>query len=129
MEHAFAIDTAMSYEDAVPKVKEALKAQGFGILTEIDISATMKEKLGEEVEPYVILGACNPSLAYRALEADRQIGLLLPCTVVVRARGGGIRIEALDPNIMATFAGESDLKSVASEASERIRAALDSLAS
>lgn len=128
MDHTFAVDTAWSYEDAVPKVKEALKAQGFGILTEIDVSATMKEKLGEEIEPYVILGACNPPLAWRALEADRQIGLLLPCTVVVRAHDGGTRIEALDPAIMATFAHEPNIAEVAAEASEGIRAALDSLA-
>ncbi|GAA0247386.1 hypothetical protein GCM10010492_53820 [Saccharothrix mutabilis subsp. mutabilis] len=107
----------------------ALEEQGFGVLTEIDVRATMREKLDAEVEPYVILGACNPPLAHRALEVDRTIGLLLPCNVVVRDRGGRTLVQALDPNVMTELTGRDELRPVAEDAAERLRAALDSLAS
>jgi uncharacterized protein (DUF302 family) len=115
------------FADAVTRVRDALKAQGFGVLTEIDVQATLREKLGEEMEPYLILGACNPQLAHRALSADRSIGLLLPCNVVVRADAGQTLIEALDPQTMITVAGEPSLQPVADEAARLLRAALDSL--
>jgi uncharacterized protein (DUF302 family) len=111
---------------AVDRVKAALSDQGFGVLTEIDLRATMKEKLDAEVEPYVILGACNPELAHRALEADRSIGALLPCNVVVRADGDDAIVDALDPAVMSQLA--DDLYDVASDARERIDAALAALA-
>ena len=113
-------------DDAVERVKAALSDQGFGVLTEIDLRATMKEKLDAEVEPYVILGACNPELARRALEADRSIGALLPCNVVVRADGDDAIVDALDPAVMSQLA--DDLYDVASDARERIDAALAALA-
>ena len=108
-------------------MRDALKAQGFGVLTEIDVQATLRDKLGEDMEPYLILGACNPPLAHRALAADRRIGLLLPCNVVVRAEAGQTVIEALDPQAMVAVAGEASLQPVADEAAARLRAALDSL--
>lgn len=111
---------------AVDRVKAALSDQGFGVLTEIDLRATMKEKLDAEVGPYVILGACNPELAHRALEADRSIGALLPCNVVVRADGDDAIVDALDPAVMSQLA--DDLYDVASDARERIDAALAALA-
>lgn len=111
---------------AVDRVKAALSDQGFGVLTEIDLRTTMKEKLDAEVEPYVILGACNPELAHRALEADRSIGALLPCNVVVRADGDDAIVDALDPAVMSQLA--DDLDDVASDARERIDAALATLA-
>ncbi len=108
-------------------MRDALTAQGFGVLTEIDVQATLRGKLGEEMEDYLILGACNPPLAHRALTADRSIGLLLPCNVVVRAEAGQTVIEALDPRTMVAVTGQPSLQPVADEAAARLRAALDSL--
>jgi uncharacterized protein (DUF302 family) len=113
----------------VEEVRAALKEQGFGVLTEIDVQATLREKLGEETEPYVILGACNPPLAHRALSADPSIGLLLPCNVVVRAAEGRTVVEALDPNVMVELTGDAALSLIAAEASVRLNAALEAVAS
>jgi uncharacterized protein (DUF302 family) len=128
VDYGITVRTAASFAEAVARVREALKAQGFGVLTEIDVQATLRDKLGEEMEPYLILGACNPPLAHRALSADRSIGLLLPCNVVVRAESPMTVIEALDPQTMIAVAGEPALQPVADEAASRLRAALDSLA-
>ena len=97
MDYAITIRVPVPFAEAVARARDALKAQGFGVLTEIDVQATLRDKLGEDMEPYLILGACNPPLAHRALAADRRIGLLLPCNVVVRAGAGQTVIEALDP--------------------------------
>ena len=120
------IDTPI--EEAVPRVKEAFKTQGFGTLTEIDVQATLKEKIGVDVEPYVILGACNPSLAHRALQIEPDVGLLLPCNVVVRPHQGRTMVSALDPGIIAEMMDHPDLVPIAEEATKLIDAALDSLA-
>jgi len=95
--------------------------------TEIDVQATLRDKPGEEMEEYLILGACNPPLAHRALTADRRIGLLLPCNVVVRAEAGQTVIEALDPQTMVAVTGQRSLQPVANEAAARLRTALDAL--
>ncbi|GGR95315.1 ABC transporter ATP-binding protein [Streptomyces humidus] len=115
------------FATAVTRVREALGEQGFGILTEIDVTATLKAKLDEDLEDYVILGACNPPLAHRALETDRTIGLLLPCNVVVRAEGDHIAVQALDPQTMVSLTGLDALRPVADEATLRLDAALASL--
>lgn len=112
---------------AVKAVREALAEQGFGVLTEIDVTATLKAKLGQDMEDYLILGACNPALAHRALEADRGIGLLLPCNVVVRSDGASTVVQALDPGTMVTLTGLPALEPVAAEATRRLDAALSSL--
>ena len=112
----------LAFPDAVERVKEALSEQGFGVLTEIDLQGTMKDKLDVDTEPYVILGACNPQLAHRALETDRSIGALLPCNVVVRGDGDQTVVDALDPSIMSSLA--SGLEAVASDATRLIDAAL-----
>jgi len=91
------------------------------------VQATLKEKLGQDMEPYVILGACNPELAHRALEIDREIGALLPCNVVVRAQDGGSTVLILDPQIMATLPGRDELQPVADEATRRMDAVLSAL--
>jgi uncharacterized protein (DUF302 family) len=128
MDYAMTVTLGLPYDQAVPAVKQALQEQGFGVLTEIDARATLKDKLGEDMEPYLILGACNPQLAHRALDLDRQIGLLLPCNVVVRAAGDGrTLVQALDPQVMVTVPEREDLRPIADEAGQRIRAALDSL--
>jgi uncharacterized protein (DUF302 family) len=127
MDYGITIRIPIPFAEAVARVREALKAQGFGVLTEIDVQATLRDKLGQEMEDYLILGACNPPLAHRALDADRKIGLLLPCNVVVRTAGDQTIIEALNPQIMVQVADQPSLKSVADEATSRIRAALDSL--
>jgi uncharacterized protein (DUF302 family) len=112
---------------AEKRVREALQEEGFGILTEIDVAATLKQKLDVDMEAYKILGACNPPLANEALGKDRHIGALLPCNVVVRANPeGGTDVIAADPAAMLEVAGP-DLGSVASEARTRIERALKSL--
>ncbi|GAA1438955.1 DUF302 domain-containing protein [Nocardiopsis tropica] len=129
MDYARTITVDMPYQEAVPRVKEAFKAEGFGTLTEIDVQATLKEKLDLEMEPYTILGACNPDLAHRALEIDREIGLLLPCNVVVRAQERGTLVQALDPQVMVRVPERDELQPIAEEADVRIQAALNSLKS
>lgn len=121
------IETDQPYDQAVIQVKEALKAQGFGVLTEIDVRATLKAKLDVDVEPQIILGACNPELAHRALAIDPRIAALLPCNVVVRTDGDRTVVEALDPTLIATIPDNDALVPVAEEAGHRIGAALDSL--
>lgn len=115
------------FTTAVGRVREALAGQGFGILTEIDVTATLKAKLGHDMEDYVILGACNPPLAHRALEADRTVGLLLPCNVVVRTDGDRTAVQALDPGTMVALTGIEELRPVAEEAAGRLDAALSAL--
>ena len=127
MEYALSIELDLPHEEAVIKVKEAFAAQGFGILTEIDVQATLKNKTGADIEPYLILGACNPQLAQQALEIERQIGLLLPCNVVVRAGDGCTIVEALDADVIAEIPDRDELVPVAEQAGRLIRAALDSL--
>ncbi len=119
-----------SFEDVVNRTRDALAVEGFGVLTEIDVKATMKAKLGEDMEDYLILGACNPALAHRAIDIDRQIGMLLPCNVVVRAdpdNAGTILVEAMDPQILVEVTGENQLRSVADEVTARLQAAVGSL--
>lgn len=127
MDYGQTIELSLSYEEALPKVKEAFKEQGFGTLTEIDVRATLKEKIGRDIEPYTILGTCNPELASRALDVEREIGLLLPCNVVVTERDGKTLVQALDPQIMVTVPGRDELKPIADEAAKRIDKALASL--
>jgi uncharacterized protein (DUF302 family) len=115
------------FADTVSKVRKALARQGFGVLTEIDVTATLRAKLGEQIEDYVILGACSPPFAHRALGIDRSIGLLLPCNIVVRATQDGTAVEALDPQVMVTLTGRPELKPVADEVARRLAAALAEL--
>src|SRR5262245_29274671 len=118
---ALAISTTLrtSFDDAVTRTRRALADQGFGVLTEMDVKATLKAKLNEDMEDYLILGACNPPLAHRAVNVDRQIGLLLPCNVVVRADRDDpetIIIDAMDPHVMVQVAEEPGLQAVADDA-------------
>jgi uncharacterized protein (DUF302 family) len=121
-----------SFEDAVDRTTKALADQGFGVLTTIDVKATLKQKLGEDMENYLILGACNPTLAHRALGIHRQIGQLLPCNVVVRSDPAGdadaVLVEAMDPQLMVEVTGEQGaLQDVADEATASLQAAIGAL--
>ncbi|RPF27143.1 DUF302 domain-containing protein [Georgenia muralis] len=127
MSYGITVTTAMPFDEAVAAVREALGAQGFGILTEIDMAATLKKKIDADIPPQVILGACNPPLAHRALQVEESVGLLLPCNVVVRERDGATVVEALDPQIMVGVTGNDDLAAVADDAATRLRAALGTL--
>lgn len=118
------------YDDAVEAVRAALSEEGFGILTEIDLSGTLREKLGVEVPRQVILGACRPPLAYEAIQADPSIAAVLPCNVVVRADDEATTVvEAFDPAAMMSLADDPQLRTVADDAKERIEKALASLTS
>ena len=123
MTHQYGFGTTLQvpYEEAIPRVKDALKAEGFGVLTEIDVRQTLREKLGAEMEPYLILGACNPVLAHRALEQEPEIGLLLPCNVAIRAAGSGCRVEIADPEAMLGIVGSKQLDAIAEEAKQRLQ--------
>jgi uncharacterized protein (DUF302 family) len=130
MDIAIATAVHTSFDDAVARTREALAEQGFGVLTEIDMKATLKAKLGADMEDYVILGACNPPLAHRAVQANRQIGLLLPCNVVVRTdpeRAGTVLVEAMNPGLLVEVTGEPELRPVAEQVTDRLKAAIDSL--
>src|ERR1017187_1439626 len=115
MDYGITVRISAPFTDAVQRVRDALRKQGFGVLTEIDVMARLRDKLGECREPYLNLGACTPSLAHRALTADRRIGLLLPCNVVIRAEAAGTVIEALDPQTMVAVTGQPSLQPVADE--------------
>lgn len=122
------VRVSSDFATTVAAVREALAAQGFGVLTEIDVAATLKAKLDHDMEDYLILGACNPPLARRALDADRAIGLLLPCNVVVRGDGDHTLVQAMDPQAMVALTGLPELQPVADEATARLDAALAALA-
>ncbi len=128
MEYGTTITTDLGFDEAVERTKAALAEQGFGVLTEIDVQATLKAKLDQDLEPYLILGACNPQLASRALGVERDIGLLLPCNVVVRRDGDRTLVQALDPQVMVSLPGRPELQDVADDAGRRLRAALDAVA-
>lgn len=117
----------LPFDEAVTRTREALAGQGFGVLTEIDVQATLRAKLGEEVPEQLILGACNPQLAHRALQVEPDIGLLLPCNVVVRRDGERTLVQALDPQVMVSVPGNPALAPIAEDAGRRLDAALAAL--
>jgi uncharacterized protein (DUF302 family) len=127
--YGFGVTVRLSYTDTIERTRACLKEQGFGVLTEIDVRKTMKEKLNLEFRSYVILGACNPPLAHRALSADVGIGLLLPCNVIVYDNGDGTSsVEAMDPQAALSLVGANPtIAEVAGEAAERLRRAIDGL--
>ncbi|MHB1008150.1 MAG: DUF302 domain-containing protein [Propionibacteriaceae bacterium] len=129
MSYALRTTLTQPFDAALAATREALAAQGFGVLTEIDLAATLHTKLGVDVAPQVILGACNPPSAYEALKAEESIAVLLPCNVVVRSVDAGTTIvEAIDPQTMHELTGNDAMKPVAERVGGMLRAALDSLA-
>lgn len=126
--YGFGTRVSLPFAEAVERTKAALKQQGFGVLTEIDVQQTLQAKLGADFRPYVILGACNPPLAHRALSTELHLGLLLPCNVVVYAVEGGSMVEAMDPEPVLGLVQNPALGPIAQEVKQRLRQALDSLA-
>ncbi len=127
MAYYFAKTLDVGFDEAVNGVKAALKAEGFGILTEIDVQQAMREKLGKEFRPYRILGACNPPLAYQALQAEDKIGVMLPCNVVVQEKGRGTEVAAIDPTATMAAARNEALARVAAEVREKLRKVIEGL--
>jgi uncharacterized protein (DUF302 family) len=124
--YSFGKTVAMPFEVAVQRITAELAQVGFGVLTEIDVQATMKKKLGLEMPPYRILGACNPLLASRAIAAEPQIGALLPCNVVVRQQHNAqVRVEVMDPNAVLTLVDRPDVAALANEVRGLLKQALD----
>ena len=117
--------TELDHADAVTRVRDELKAEGFGILCEIDVQATLHERLGLDGEPYMILGACNPPLAHQALTAEPELGVLLPCNVVVYARNGETHIAAIDAERMLSIVGNDELAPVAAQVRDKLAAVVE----
>lgn len=124
--YGIGITVPLSYDEAVARTREALAREGFGVLTEIDVRATMKKKLDVDFRPYIILGACNPPIAHRALSAERDIGLLLPCNVVVYAGDdeGTSVVAAMDPVEALQLTGRDDIREIALDVRQRLERAL-----
>jgi uncharacterized protein (DUF302 family) len=128
LSYGLSVDLDLPLARAILATKEALKAEGFGILTEIDVRKTLKEKIAADFQPYVILGACNPSLAFVALQDDIDTGLLLPCNVTVREEADGRSVvTVLDPDVMARVSPSAELKEVARLARHKLERALEEL--
>ena len=131
---SIAISTSIGtadFDKVVSRTREVLKDNGFGVLTEIDVQASLKEKLGESIERYLILGACNPPLAHRAVSANKQVGLLLPCNVVVREDADNpatVHVEAMNPQLMVEVADDPALSPIADQATRQLEAAISTLA-
>jgi len=127
--YALTGETTLPLAEAVARVREELKVEGFGVLTEIDVQATLKEKLDIDTDPYVILGACNPPLAHQALQAEPDLGVLLPCNVVVYERGGVTHVSAVDAERMLSIVDNDELASVAEDVRARLGAVVERVVS
>ena len=127
VEYGVGRDLTESYDTVLPRVLEALKAEGFGVITEIDVQKTMKEKLGVDGRPHVILGACNPKYAHEALSVEDDLGLLLPCNVVVYEKGAGSRVAVINAGAMMGMVGNERLAPIADDIQARLRRVLESL--
>jgi uncharacterized protein (DUF302 family) len=123
----FQVRLNVSYDEAVQRATAALKEEGFGVLTTIDVKETLKQKLNADFRRYVILGACNPSLAHRALNADLDVGLLLPCNVIVYEQDGGAVVSLVDPQVMLGVMANPAVEPIANEAREKLQRVVDKL--
>ena len=127
MKYGFSKVVDLPYEQAVEKVTEELKKEGFGVLTTIDVRETLKKKLDVEFKKYVILGACNPPFAHKALQTDEEIGLLLPCNVIVYEKEGKTAVSAFDPTVMMTVTGDERMRPIADEVKRRLERVIASV--
>jgi uncharacterized protein (DUF302 family) len=126
--YAFGKSVTSTYGETIDRVVEALRKEGFGVLTEIDVAATLKKRLGKDMPPYRILGACNPEFAHRALEAEPQIGALLPCNVVVREDAAGkVVVEVMDPEAVMQLVGRPEVAEIAAEVRKRLERVVGAL--
>jgi uncharacterized protein (DUF302 family) len=122
--YVFGKTVALGHDDAIRRVTEELAKEGFGVLTEIDVKATLKKKLGIDVAPYRILGACNPQFAHKAMALEPEIGALLPCNVVVREEKGKTRVEIMDPQAVLQLVERPEIEGIASEVRQRLERVL-----
>lgn len=129
MQHTYGYNKVVDYDffTAIEKAKEALKNEGFGILSEIDIKAKIKEKLDKDFENYIILGACNPPLAYQALQTEHEIGLLLPCNIIVYEKEGKVMVSAIRPLEAMRMINNPDLNEIALQVEEKLKRVIDSV--
>lgn len=127
MTYNYSKQVELQFDEAVIKVKEMLKSEGFGILTEIDVKATLKQKLNIDYDDYLILGACNPQFAYKALQAEKEIGLLLPCNVIVYVEEGKTYVSAINPADAMSMVDNSELKEIAKQVKEKLEKVVDSI--
>lgn len=127
MNYGFSKTVDLSFEDTINKVTEELKKEGFGILTTIDVKETLKSKIDVDFKKYTILGACNPTLAHKALQAEEEIGLLLPCNVIVYEKEGKSAVSVFDPSLMSKVVENEKLDSIAEEVKEKLERVFDSI--
>jgi uncharacterized protein (DUF302 family) len=125
--YVFGKTVGLGFDEAIKRVTEELAKEGFGVLTEIDVKATLKKKLGLDMPPYRILGACNPQFAHQAIELEPQIGALLPCNVVVREEGGKTRVDIMDPRAVLQLVERPEIEGIATEVRKRLERVLASL--
>ncbi len=127
MGYGFSKTSALPYEEAIEKVTEELKKEGFGVLTTIDVRETLKKKLNVDFDKYMILGACNSPFAYKALQAEEQVGLLLPCNVIVYEKSGRTVVAAFDPMSMTKLVDNESIKPVAEEVKRKLQRVVDAM--
>ncbi len=127
MEYSYTKQVDLPFSEAVERAKAALAQEGFGILTEIDVTATLKQKLGVDYDNYVILGACNPPLAYKALQATKAVGLFMPCNVIVYEEAGKVLVSAMRPTVALGVVGDAALLEIAQAAEEKLKKVVNNL--
>jgi len=127
MQYGFSKTIDLSYEQAIEKVTAELKKEGFGVLTSIDVKETLKQKINVDFKKYAILGACNPPIAHRALQEEEELGLLLPCNVIVYEKDGKTRVSIFDPMVMTWIMENDNMKPIATEVQERLQRVLQAI--
>lgn len=127
MKYGYTRSLSLPFKEAIQRVKETLTTEGFGVLTEIDVKATMKAKLGVEYKNYTILGACNPDFAHKALQEEKEIGLLLPCNVIVYEENGAVSVSGILPSVAMAMVENANLANIAVEVEEKMKRAIDTI--